>query len=68
MIPVKKAKQPLSFDKNVRQPGLRAISEMVGKPPPFPRKAGNPFKKIAIREQDIPPEKFPPTGPKLSMI
>ncbi|MBN3818367.1 hypothetical protein G3N57_17910 [Paraburkholderia sp. Se-20369] len=59
MIPVAKARKPANFDETVRQPGLRAIAEMVGKPSPYPRTAGRPFKKIAHRERDIPAEKFP---------
>ncbi|SDY00909.1 MULTISPECIES: hypothetical protein [Pseudomonas] len=59
MIPVAKARKPKTFDEKVYQPGLRAISEMVGKPPRHPRQGGKPFKKIANRERDIPAEKFP---------
>lgn len=59
MIPVKEAREPKSFDSKVRQPGLRAIAEMVGKAPPHPRKSGKPCKKIASRECDIPSKKFP---------
>ncbi len=59
MIPVVQAKKPKTFDDNVRKPGLRAIAEMVGKPSPYPRTAGKPFKPIATREKDIPVENFP---------
>ena len=59
MIPVTKASKPKDFDNKVRKPGLRAIAEMVGKKPPYPRTRGTPFKKIATRERDIPSEKFP---------
>lgn len=59
MIPVAKAKKPSSFDEKVRRPGLRAIAELAGKPSPFPRKAGKRLRKIARREQDIPPDKLP---------
>lgn len=59
MIPVKRAKEPSDFDEKVRQPGLRAIAEMVGKQPASPRKAGKPFKVIASSEPEIPPENFP---------
>jgi hypothetical protein len=59
VIPVKLAPEPPSFDLLIRQRGLRAITEMVGKTPVTPRPGGRPFKKIATREQDIPPEKFP---------
>ena len=59
MIPVIKAPKPSAFDDKVRKPGLRAIAEMVGKVPMYPRTAGKPFGKIAHRENEIPPEKFP---------
>jgi hypothetical protein len=59
VIPVRKAKKPRRFDEIVLQPGLRAIAEMVGKPSPYPRKGGKPFKKIADREREISPENFP---------
>jgi hypothetical protein len=42
MIPVHLAKEPESFKNKVSQPGLRAISEMVGKEPVFPRQGGRP--------------------------
>ena len=60
MIPVARAKSPATFDATVRQPGLRAIAEMVGKRSPYPRTAGRPFKQIAHRERDIPADAFPP--------
>jgi len=60
VIPVAKAPKPKGFDERVRKPGLRAIAEMAGKPPRYTRTAGKPFKQIASREQDIPPERFPP--------
>lgn len=59
MIPVSEATSPKDFDAKVRQPGLRAIAEMVGKPSPYPRKAGRKFAKIAVIEDDIPAEAFP---------
>lgn len=60
MIPVQLAKEPPAFDKKVREPGNRAIAEMVGKQSSFPRVRGKPYKKIANCEKDIPPNKFPP--------
>jgi hypothetical protein len=60
VIPVTPAQEPAGFDAKVRQPGFRAIAEMVGKAPAIKRAAGKPFKKLATRERDIPPEKFPP--------
>jgi len=59
MMPVAKAKKPKIFDESVRKPGLRAIAEMVGKVPPYPRKSGAAYQKIASRERDIPATKFP---------
>ena len=60
MIPVANAPEPAGFDEQVRRPGLRAIAEMVGKPPPYPRTQGTPFKKIANSERMIPASAFPP--------
>lgn len=60
MIPVVKAGKPKAFDRTVREPGLRAIAEMAGKPPPFARTAGRPHTQIAKRKADIPSTKFPP--------
>jgi hypothetical protein len=59
VIPVVKAPKPRGFDEKVRKPGLRAIAEMVGKKPPYPRTAGKPFRKIASREADLPHDAFP---------
>ncbi len=59
MIPVKATKKPKNFDEKVRNPGLRAIAEMVGKTPAYPRTGGKAFKKIAKRQCDIPADKFP---------
>lgn len=59
MIPVVQAQEPPEFDAKVRQPGLSAIDEMVGRAPrvkrPGPRR-----KQIASQEQNIPAEAFPP--------
>lgn len=60
MIHVTKAPKPKGFDEKVRKPGLRAIAEMVGKPPPYKRTSGKAFSKIAVRERDIPADQFPP--------
>lgn len=59
MIPVVPAPEPPGFKDAVYEPGMRAIAEMVGKTPPFKRKGGRKFKKIATRERDIPAEKLP---------
>lgn len=61
MIPVTLAPVPPEFDAKVRHPGLRAIAEMVGKPPPYPRTAGKKHAQLAnvTQEQDIPADKFP---------
>jgi hypothetical protein len=58
MIRVTPAPEPATFDKTVRQPGLRAIAEMVGEAPAPPRKRGH--KKIADSREEIPPKSFPP--------
>lgn len=60
MIPVAQASVPPEFDAKVRQPGLRAIAEMVGKQSPYPRTSGKKHKQVANQEQDIPADAFPP--------
>ena len=59
MIPVAQAPEPPEFDAKVRQLGLSAIDELVGRPPRVKRR-GPKRKKIANREQDIPADVFPP--------
>ncbi|MEM9454171.1 MAG: hypothetical protein AAGF11_08320 [Myxococcota bacterium] len=59
MIPVRKAPRPPGFDDKVRKPGLRAIAEMVGKTPSYPRRRGRPFLARYERERDIPANEFP---------
>jgi hypothetical protein len=59
MIPVVLAKEPPDFDERVRQPGLAAIDELVGRPPRVKRR-GPRRKKIADIESKIPATKFPP--------
>ena len=59
MIPVTPAPEPASFDRKVRQPGLRAIAELAGEQPTPPRTAGRPFKPVAASRGDIPAKKFP---------
>ena len=66
MIPVARAPKPKKFDEKVRRPGLCAIAEMLGKPPPYERTEGQPRKKLKVpkghpplRERDIPARKFP---------
>ena len=58
MIPVALADEPGSFDATVRQPGLRAIAELVGQRPP--RSAGPRFIEVADSRDAIPPGRFPP--------
>lgn len=61
MIPVSMAKVPPEFDAKVRQPGLRAIAEMLGKQPAPPRTSGRKHARLAnvTQEEDIPADKFP---------
>lgn len=59
MVPVTLAPVPCDFNSKVREPGLRAIAEMAGKPSPYPRTAGKNYSKIVNQEQDIPADKFP---------
>ena len=58
MIPVKAAPEPSDFDRTVRQPGLRAIAEMVGEA--AQRRAGKPFDQVADARDMIPAASFPP--------
>jgi hypothetical protein len=57
MIRVACAPEPGTFSTKVRDPGLRAIAEMVGETPP--RSHGRRFAKIARLRQEIPADKFP---------
>lgn len=57
MIRVTPAPEPATFDEVVRQPGLRAIAEMIGEKPP--RKKGRWFSKIADSRNKIPSDYFP---------
>ncbi|MBK8251757.1 MAG: hypothetical protein IPK82_03705 [Polyangiaceae bacterium] len=59
MIPVALAPEPKDFDKRVRQPGLAAIDELVGRAPRLKRR-GPPRTKIADTEAKIPTAKLPP--------
>jgi uncharacterized protein (TIGR02646 family) len=59
VIPVKPAPKPKTFDEQVRKPGLRAIDEMLGKAPRYPRTKGRPFKPCAKRAADIPAAQLP---------
>ena len=59
MIPVALAREPRHFGTAVRDKGLSAIDEMVGRPPRV-RHPGRRRQQIAAREDDIPPDKFPP--------
>ncbi len=58
MIRVKRAREPRTFDKDVRQPGLSAIDELIGKTPRL-RRPGRPRLPIASRRSDIPSDSFP---------
>lgn len=59
MIRVHRAPEPPTFDAQVREPGLRAIAEMVGETPSGKKRPGRPRKKIADRREDIPAKEFP---------
>jgi hypothetical protein len=58
MIPVALAPEPADFDRKVRQPGLSAIDELVGRKPRLNRR-GPKRKKLAGREDEIPAGAFP---------
>ena len=58
MIAVALADEPPAFDAKIRQPGLSAIDELVGRPPRL-RRPGPRREKLADEEQDIPADKFP---------
>lgn len=57
MIRLVLAPEPAGFDEKVRQPGLRALDEMVGNP--VARTKGKKFKTVAARKQDIKGSDFP---------
>lgn len=64
MIHVTPAAKPPDFDKTVREPGLSAISELIGKGPLIKRR-GPKRKQFVIKKkkvtkpEDIPPDAFP---------
>lgn len=58
MIRVELAQEPVEFDTKVRQPGLRAIAEMVGEPN-LPKRRGRKREVIADSRDEIPADKFP---------
>ena len=58
MIRLTLAPEPAGFDAAVRQPGLRAIAEMVGVQPLVPR-CGRRRQALWGRREDIPANKFP---------
>lgn len=58
MIGLTLADEPKHFDKQVRQKGLSAIDELVGRPPRVLHR-GRRRSKIADAEAEIPPHKFP---------
>lgn len=58
MIPVSCATEPATFDSKVRQPGLSAIDELVGRTP-RKRRPGPKRPAAATRESDIPADRFP---------
>lgn len=58
MIRVELADEPQDFDRKVRQPGLRAIAELVGEPD-LPRRPGRRRSVVAASRDEIPADKFP---------
>lgn len=58
MMHVALAKEPDDFEEKVRQPGRRALAEMVGEVD-LPKRPGRPRKKIAEVYSDIPSSQFP---------
>jgi hypothetical protein len=58
MIPVEPASEPDHFDRLVRQPGLRAIAELVGEPPPK-RRRGRKRTPVAKHRDDLKSEHYP---------
>lgn len=58
MIRVHRKEEPLDFDARVRQPGLSAIDELVGRPPRL-RRRGPRRAKVAETEEQIKPYQFP---------
>lgn len=58
MIRVEHAPEPADFDKKVRQPGLRAMAELVGEPN-LPKRRGRKRAVIAASREAIPADKFP---------
>lgn len=59
MIPVVLAQEPADFERVVRQPGLSAIDELVGRTPRL-RRGGQKRGKVADVESAIPAASFPP--------
>ena len=58
MIRVRPAEEPADFDAKVRQPGLRAVAELVGETPP--RARGRRHAQVAESRDEIPAAAFPP--------
>lgn len=58
MIRVRYVPEPPEFDATVRQPGLRALSELVGETTAGVRR-GRPRKVVAARREDIKGKDFP---------
>ena len=58
MIPTTPAPEPADFDRTVRQPGLRAVAELVGEAPQ--RRAGRRFHQVVDSRDKIPAASFPP--------
>jgi hypothetical protein len=58
MIRVELADEPEDFDRKVRQPGLRAIAELVGEAG-LPKRRGRPREVVAATREEIHADEFP---------
>jgi hypothetical protein len=59
VIPVNLADEPQGFDRQIRQRGLAAIDELIGRTPRI-RRRGRRRAKVADTEAEIPADMFPP--------
>lgn len=64
MIPIQLAPEPSDFDARVRQPGVRALHERIGRPPPIPRPEGQKACARARTRDGAPIERFEDLEPQ----